>query len=74
MDYIDLLQIHRFDPDTSIVETMRALHDIVQTGKVRCEWGGAGRGVSLDGRLNCPLDEQTLARRPCTPINLSKCR
>jgi aryl-alcohol dehydrogenase-like predicted oxidoreductase len=35
LDYIDLLQIHRFDPNTPIKETMKALHDIVQTGKVR---------------------------------------
>jgi aryl-alcohol dehydrogenase-like predicted oxidoreductase len=32
--YIDLLQIHRFDPETSIEETMKALHDLVQAGKV----------------------------------------
>lgn len=35
LDYIDLLQIHRFDPNTPIKETMKALHDIVETGKVR---------------------------------------
>ncbi|WPB56067.1 aldo/keto reductase [Xylophilus sp. GOD-11R] len=34
-DYIDLWQIHRFDPDTPIEETMEALHDIVKSGKVR---------------------------------------
>jgi aryl-alcohol dehydrogenase-like predicted oxidoreductase len=34
-DYIDLLQIHRFDPVTPIEETMRALHDLVRSGKVR---------------------------------------
>ncbi|GJC99101.1 aldo/keto reductase [Colletotrichum higginsianum] len=33
--YIDLLQIHRFDPSTPIEETMKALHDLVLTGKVR---------------------------------------
>ncbi|KAK3331894.1 NADP-dependent oxidoreductase domain-containing protein [Cercophora scortea] len=33
--YIDLLQIHRFDPDTPLEETMKALHDLVQAGKVR---------------------------------------
>lgn len=33
--YIDLLQIHRLDPNTPIEETMRALHDLVATGKVR---------------------------------------
>ena len=34
-DYIDLYQIHRFDPDTPVEETMEALHDLVKAGKVR---------------------------------------
>jgi len=34
-DYVDLYQIHRFDPETPVAETMEALHDIVKTGKVR---------------------------------------
>ncbi|KAJ4154528.1 hypothetical protein NW754_001476 [Fusarium falciforme] len=34
-DYIDLLQVHRFDPTVPIEETMKALHDLVQCGKVR---------------------------------------
>jgi aryl-alcohol dehydrogenase-like predicted oxidoreductase len=34
-DYIDLLQIHRFDNDTPVEETMKALHDLVSWGKVR---------------------------------------
>jgi aryl-alcohol dehydrogenase-like predicted oxidoreductase len=34
-DYIDLYQIHRFDPETPIEETMEALHDVVRAGKVR---------------------------------------
>ena len=34
-DYIDLYQIHRFDPRTPIEETMLALHDLVRMGKVR---------------------------------------
>ncbi|TFK52685.1 Aldo keto reductase [Heliocybe sulcata] len=33
--YIDLLQIHRFDPQAPVEETMKALHDLVQSGKVR---------------------------------------
>lgn len=33
--YIDLLQIHRFDPRVPIPEIMRALHDLVVSGKVR---------------------------------------
>lgn len=35
MDYIDLYQIHRWDYDTPIEETLAALHDIVRSGKVR---------------------------------------
>ena len=35
VDYIDLLQIHRFDPSTPVEETMKALHDLVESGKVR---------------------------------------
>jgi aryl-alcohol dehydrogenase-like predicted oxidoreductase len=35
MDYVDLYQIHRFDPGTPIEETMEALHDVVRMGKVR---------------------------------------
>jgi aryl-alcohol dehydrogenase (NADP+) len=34
-DYVDLYQIHRFDPATPIEETMEALHDVVKSGKAR---------------------------------------
>ena len=34
-DYVDLYQIHRFDPETPIEETMEALHDVVKAGKAR---------------------------------------
>ena len=34
-DWIDLYQVHRPDPKTPIEETMRALDDLVQQGKVR---------------------------------------
>jgi aryl-alcohol dehydrogenase-like predicted oxidoreductase len=34
-DYVDLYQIHRWDPSTPIEETMDALHDVVKTGKAR---------------------------------------
>lgn len=34
-DFIDLYQIHRFDPHTPIEETLEALHDLVKAGKVR---------------------------------------
>ncbi|KAG8700343.1 hypothetical protein FRC08_004757 [Ceratobasidium sp. 394] len=35
LDYMDVLQVHRFDYDTPIAETMQALHDVVQAGYVR---------------------------------------
>jgi 1-deoxyxylulose-5-phosphate synthase len=35
MDYVDLYQIHRWDPRTPIEETMEALHEIVRAGKAR---------------------------------------
>jgi aryl-alcohol dehydrogenase-like predicted oxidoreductase len=34
-DYVDLYQIHRFDPDVPIEETLEALHDVVKMGKAR---------------------------------------
>src|SRR5438876_11942324 len=34
-DYIDLYQIHRWDPTTPLEETLRALDDIVRMGKAR---------------------------------------
>jgi 1-deoxyxylulose-5-phosphate synthase len=34
-DFVDLYQIHRWDPDTPIEETMSALHEVVQAGKAR---------------------------------------
>jgi 1-deoxyxylulose-5-phosphate synthase len=35
MDYVDLYQIHRWDYETPIEETLEALHDVVKAGKVR---------------------------------------
>jgi aryl-alcohol dehydrogenase-like predicted oxidoreductase len=34
-DYVDLYQIHRWDPDVPIEETLEALHDVVKAGKAR---------------------------------------
>jgi len=35
VDYVDLYQIHRWDYETPIAETMEALHDVVKAGKAR---------------------------------------
>ena len=32
-DYVDLMQIHRFDPEVPVAETMEALHDVVKSGR-----------------------------------------
>ena len=34
-DYVDLYQIHRWDYETPVEETLEALHDVVKTGKAR---------------------------------------
>jgi len=34
-DFVDLYQIHRFDPTTPVEETIEALHDVVKSGKAR---------------------------------------
>ncbi|WNI14458.1 aldo/keto reductase [Actinacidiphila sp. ITFR-21] len=35
VEYVDLYQIHRWDPDTPLEETLEALHDVVKAGKAR---------------------------------------
>ena len=35
MDYVDLYQIHRFDPETPVEETLEALNDVVRSGRAR---------------------------------------
>ena len=47
MDYVDLLIIHRFDYQTPGEETMEALHDVVQSGKVRAIGASAMYGYQF---------------------------
>jgi aryl-alcohol dehydrogenase-like predicted oxidoreductase len=35
MDYVDIYQVHRWDPETPIEETLEALHDVVRSGRAR---------------------------------------
>ena len=46
-DYLDLYIIHRFDYDTSIEETMEALHELVKEGKVRALGASAMYGYQF---------------------------
>jgi predicted oxidoreductase len=48
MDYIDLYQIHRWDYETPIEETLEALHDVVKAGKARIPVHLFRFGVELD--------------------------
>lgn len=52
MDYIDLLWIHRCDRDTPREETMKALHDLVESGKVRYIGASSMRAYEFIGYQN----------------------
>lgn len=52
-DYIDLYQIHRFDYDTPIEETMETLNELVQSGKVRALGASAMYGYQFHNMQLC---------------------
>jgi len=58
VDYVDLFYCHRFDPDTDLEETLRALDDLVTQGKILyaglSEWPAdkIAQGVQLQKQLN----------------------
>ena len=56
VETIDLYQIHRFDPDTPIDETLRALDDLVRSGKVR--YIGASSGYAWQMMKALSVSEQ----------------
>jgi aryl-alcohol dehydrogenase-like predicted oxidoreductase len=72
LDYVDLYQIHRWDPRTPIAETMEALHDVVKSGKARyigassmyawqfakAQAVGATRFVSMQNHYNLVYREE----------------
>ncbi|MBA4294099.1 aldo/keto reductase [bacterium] len=61
MDYVDLMQFHRFDPETPMEETVRAIDDLIRQGKVMywgvSEWSSAQitRVCHVAKELNCCL-------------------
>ncbi len=71
-DYVDLYQIHRWDPNTPIEETMDALHDVVKSGKARyigassmfawqfakAQWAGATPFISMQNHYNLIYREE----------------
>lgn len=49
-DYIDLYQVHRFDEETPLEETLRAMNDLVLSGKIR--YIGCSNFASWQGDVN----------------------
>jgi aryl-alcohol dehydrogenase-like predicted oxidoreductase len=60
-DYIDLYQVHRFDPETSVEETTEALHDTVRAGKVRYV-GASGMAAWQFAKLQAAATAGSLTR------------
>ena len=52
VDYVDLYQIHRFDAETPIEETLGALHDIVKSGKARYVGASFGSFLISSSRIS----------------------
>src|SRR5213083_737649 len=83
-DYVDLYQIHRFDPDTPVEETMEALHDVVKAGKVRYlgassmwawQFASMQHAADLNGwtRFVSMQDQYNLLRRQDEPELMAMC-
>jgi aryl-alcohol dehydrogenase-like predicted oxidoreductase len=84
-EYIDLYQIHRFDADVPVEETMEALHDIVKAGKVRYigassmyawEFAKLQHAADLGGwtRFVSMQNQYNLLRRQDEPELMAMCR
>lgn len=61
VDYVDLYQIHRFDPETPMEETMEALHDVVKAGKARYIGASSMRAWQF-ARYLCIAERNNLTR------------
>ena len=71
-DYVDLYQIHRWDYDTPIEETLEALHDVVKAGKAR--YIGASSMFAwqfCQGALRCRAARLDAVRRRCRTTSTS---
>jgi len=84
-DYVDLYQIHRFDPETPVEETMEVLHDVIRVGKVRYigassmyawEFAKLQHAADLGGwtRFVSMQNQYNLLRRHDEPELMAMCR
>lgn len=72
LDYVDLLQCHRFDANTPIAETMHALHDIVQVCPPLRLFFNA---LHTNAVANISPAKSAISACPhATPINLPPCK
>jgi aryl-alcohol dehydrogenase-like predicted oxidoreductase len=62
-DYIDLYQVHAWDPATPLEETLSALNDLVRGGLVRCAGDGSAAGSSAEWTKH-PSTRGSRRRRP----------
>ena len=62
-DYVDLYQIHRFDHQTPIEETLEALHDVVKAGKARYIGGVVDVRVAVLENARCLAGERMVSVR-----------
>lgn len=70
-DYLDLMQCHRFDPETGVEEVVRAMEDLIRAGKV-LYWGVSVWNAEQIGAA-CAAADKFLAYRPVSnqpPYNL----
>jgi len=64
-DYVDLYQVHAFDPETPLEETLRALDDVVRAGKAR--YVGCSNFVAWElGKALATSERHGLVRFDCT--------
>ncbi len=60
-DHVDLYQVHRFDDQTPVEETVEALHDLVRAGKVRY-LGATGMAAWQFAKMQAAADANGLTR------------
>ena len=67
LDYVDLYQIHRWDDETPIEETMEALHDVVRAGKARYIGASSMYAWQFAKATACGPDPVRLDAEPLQP-------
>ena len=64
VDHVDLYQCHRYDPDTSLAETMSALSDVVRQGKARYIGFSEWSAPQIEAAFALPGVERFVSSQP----------